>query len=85
MTTTLRYQLRRRWWRRFHRLVRVGWLTARNNPLGSSTQAYIGFGMIGLGLVLRRRKRAVLYSEVMDNGQEFRIKVTQGNSTIFVD
>lgn len=85
MTTTLRYQLRRRWWGRFHRLVRIGWFTARNNPRGSSTQTYIGLGLMGLGLVLRRRKKEVLYSEVMGNGQEFRIKVTQGNRTIFED
>jgi hypothetical protein len=75
--------LRRIWWRRFHPLVRMGWLTATSGRSRTVTQTAIGAGMMGVGLYLRRSQRiSPIYTHVLDREEAVRIRVYHGNAAV---
>lgn len=77
-----RFVAKRWWWRKFHPLVRVGWVATRSNPSNHPLQTYVGLALIGVGLVAKRPKKRLIYSTSMDANTEFRIKVIHaGKST----
>jgi len=75
--------LRRIWWRRFHPLVRMGWLTVTSGRGRTVTQTAIGAGMMGAGLYLQRSQRtSPIYTHVLDRGEAVRIRVYRGNAAV---
>ncbi|GMQ98520.1 MAG: hypothetical protein BMS9Abin17_1035 [Acidimicrobiia bacterium] len=75
--------LRRRWWRRFHPLVRIGWLTATSGRSRTVTQTVLGVGMMGAGFYLRRsQKLSPIYTHVLDPGEAVRIRVYRGDAAM---
>ncbi len=74
MKTPVGYIVRRWWWAKWHPAVRVGWMVTRRNTSGSPAQAAIGFGLIGVGLILRSRRSLHLYSTTVDAGQTVAIR-----------
>ncbi len=73
--------LRRLWWRRFHLLVRVGWMTATSGKKRTVTQTAIGLGMMSAGFYLRRsRKTSPVYTHTLDPGKTVRIRVYRGDA-----
>ena len=75
--------LRRRWLRRRHRLVRIGWIAAtyakRNNNVAG---VGLGLGMIAVGLIKGKKSRKLIYKTSIDVGQGTRIVVKRGRRPI---
>jgi len=72
---------RRWWWKRFHPLVRIGWITATAGRRRPVTQTAIGVGLMTAGVLLRRtKKNEPVYTHVVDPGQTVRIRVYRGDS-----
>jgi len=66
-------------WKRFHPLVRIGWITATAGRTRPATQTAIGLGLMGAGLLLRRSHRSQpIYTHVSEPGETVRIRVFQG-------
>jgi len=75
--------LRRVWWRRFHPLVRMGWLTVTSGRSRTVSQTVIGAGMMGAGFYLRRSQRvSPIYTHVLDPGEAVRIRVYRGDAAV---
>jgi len=75
--------LRRRWRRRFHPLVRLGWLAATSGKHRTITQTAIGVGMMGAGFYLRQsQKVSPIYTHVLDPGEAVRIRVYRGDAAV---
>ena len=81
--TSLGHIARRWWFRRFHRSVRIGWVTAKtaakNNDL---SRLGIGVAVMGYGLVKGRSNRRLIYKTSIDVGQGTTIRVMQGRYPI---
>ena len=79
--TRIVFLVRRWWWKRFHPLVRVGWMTATAGRRRPPAQTAIGLGLMGAGVVLRRtRSNEPIYTHVVDPGQMVHIRVYRGGS-----
>jgi hypothetical protein len=65
------------WWARWHPLVRMGWNTLQSSSRGANVQTLFGGVLIGLGLIMRSRRRDRLYADVVPEGGEFRIRVVE--------
>ena len=75
--------LRRRWWRRFHPIVRLGWIASTSGRSRTTTQTAIGVGLMGAGLYLRRaQKVSPIYTHVLDSGDAVRIRVYRGDASM---
>lgn len=59
------FRIRRRWWSRFSPLVRTGWILFRTDASAGRRRALLGVVVMALGLVLKPRRRTVLYSQVL--------------------
>ena len=79
----LGYAIRRWWFRRFHKTVRIGWITAnqayKSNDL---SRLGIGVGLIAYGLVKGRSERRLVYKTSIDAGQGTTIRVMRGRHPI---
>lgn len=76
-TESAQYLARRWWWKRFSPIVRVGWIITKSNGSGEAVQTGIGLGLIALGLVLKRRKRTVLYRATVPTDGAIRVHVVR--------
>jgi len=75
------FLVRRYWWRRFHPLARIGWITATAGRRRPVTQTAIGLGLMGAGVMLRRNRSVTpIYTHVVDAGQTVRIDVYRGDN-----
>lgn len=78
------FVVRRWWWRRFHPLTRIGWRVATIGRTRPASQTIIGVGLIAAGLMLgQRRTRTVLYKGTIEPGSGTRIRVYQGDRSIY--
>ncbi len=79
----LGYAIRRWWFRRFHRSVRIGWIAAstaaKNNDV---PKMGLGLAMIGYGLVKGRSSRRMIYKTSIDVEQGTTIRVMRGRRPI---
>ncbi len=79
--THLFFLIRRRWWKRVHPLVRIGWITATAGKRRPVTQTAIGIGLMGAGVMLRHtRRNEPIYTHTIDPGQTVRIRVYRGTN-----
>ena len=79
----IQYALKRRWWKRFHPLVRVGWITATAGKRRPTTQTAIGVSLMAAGIILRRISSVKpIYTHVLDPDQTVRIRVFQGDNAM---
>ena len=78
MIAILAFRLRRWWWRRFSPFVRAGWVMMRTDAGPIRRQALIGAGLMALGLMLRPRRREVLYSQALRGDGAVTVRVAQG-------
>ncbi|MGI9529199.1 MAG: hypothetical protein ACR2NG_05760 [Acidimicrobiia bacterium] len=76
----LTFAIRRWWWRKWHPLVRVGWIVSQRSVTGLGTA--VGVGLIGFGLMARSRKTLHLYNTTIPAGEEITIRVVQNGRTI---
>jgi hypothetical protein len=74
----------RRWWfRRFHRTVRIGWATASHARQDLDVTRFgIGLALIGYGLMKGRKSRRLIYKTSIDVGEGATIRVMQGRRPI---
>jgi hypothetical protein len=78
----LAFHLRRWWWRRFSPFVRAGWIVMRTEGGPIRRQALIGAGLMALGLMLRPRRREVLYSQALGADGAVTVRVAQGGRVV---
>ena len=75
------YLIRHRWWRRFHPLVRIGWIAMTAGKRRPVTQTAIGLGLMGAGVMLRRtRNNEPIYTHLVGPGKTVRIRVYRGEN-----
>ncbi len=74
----------RRWWfKRFHRSVRIGWIAARSAAKSNDVPRMgLGLAMIGYGLVKGRSSRRLIYKTSIDVEQGTTIRVMRGRRPI---
>jgi len=76
---------RRWWWRRFHPITRIGWNLATMGRTRPTIQTIIGFGLVGVGLVVKRKSRkTMLYRGTIEPGAGTHIKVYRGDEAIHI-
>ena len=76
-TESAQYLVRRWWWKRFSPIVRVGWIVTKSNGSGEAVQTGIGLGLIALGLLVKKRKRTVLYRTTVPTDGAVKVKVVR--------
>ena len=76
------FRLRRWWLTRFSPLVRAGWMLVRTDESATRRQALIGAGLMALGLILRRRRREVLYTQDLGDDGAVTVRVMQGGRVV---
>ncbi len=75
--------LRRRWLRRRHRFVRIGYLAATYGKRNNSVAGVgLGLGMIAVGLMKGNKSRKLIYKTSIDVGQATTIVVKRGRRPI---
>lgn len=73
------HYLRRRWLRRRHRLVRIGWLAASYARRSDNVRGVgMGLAVMAIGLAKGRSSRRLIYKTSIDAGQGTTIVVKRG-------
>ncbi|MEN8113579.1 MAG: hypothetical protein ABFS21_04250 [Actinomycetota bacterium] len=77
------YIVSRWWWRRFHPVVRSGWMTTEA-ALRTRDYPKMGYGLalVGFGLLRGRKKARLIYRTSLDVGQGATVRVMQGRKPI---
>ncbi|MEA3510130.1 MAG: hypothetical protein U9R51_01725 [Actinomycetota bacterium] len=80
---SLGYAMRRWWFKRFHRTVRIGWaITTTATKSNDVPKLGLGLAMIGFGLVKGRSNRRLIYKTSIDVEQGTTIRVMRGRRPI---
>jgi hypothetical protein len=84
VTNEAKSGVRRFWLRRLPPLSRIGWRLATVGSTRPVARTAFGIGLVGFGVVLRRRtRRKVLYRGYVAPGEGTHIKVYRGDRTIY--
>ena len=79
----LSYIVRRRFFARFHRTVRVGWAAVSSGSRNMDMPRFgLGLVLIGYGLIRGRDRRKLIYKTSIDVGEGTTIRVRQGRRPI---
>ncbi len=75
----------RRWWRRrFHLITRIGWSVATMGRTRPVSQSIVGFGLIAVGVIARRKgRKELIYKGTVAPGSGTHIRVYRGNAPIY--
>ncbi|MDJ0790884.1 MAG: hypothetical protein QNJ71_03215 [Acidimicrobiia bacterium] len=82
MIRFLKVRLSRPFWRRFHPLVRFGWLVFRGEGARNTTVRRIGFTLIVAGLAIGRQRKKLLYAATVPADRSVRVRVVRDGRTI---
>lgn len=77
---SLKWTVKAWWWKKWHPLVRIGWLVSRRWTSGFGPA--VGVGLIGAGLVFRSRKTIHLFNATIPAGEEVTIRVVRNGRTV---
>lgn len=69
------YAIRRRFWRRFHPMVFIGWRVLRQRTAASGTKSAFGLGLIVAGLLLKKSDPVLVHREVIEGSGDVRVRV----------
>jgi len=84
VSVPVRFVARRLWWRRFHPITRIGWNLATMGRTRPTSQTIIGLGLMGAGLVVKRKSRKImLYRGTIEPGAGTHIRVYRGGEAIY--
>lgn len=74
-------RLTKLWWSLTHPFLRIGWFTTRSSKHGSTAQTLLGLCLIAIGLVVRPRRRRILYSTRLRAADEVLVRVVTVSTT----
>ncbi len=75
MTGAVGYAIRRRFRRRFHPMVLVGWKVLRQRTAAGGTKSAVGLGLIVAGLLLKKSDPVLVHREVIEGTGDIRVHV----------
>ncbi|MEA2024607.1 MAG: hypothetical protein U9N79_10035 [Actinomycetota bacterium] len=79
----LGYVVRNWWYKRFHRTVRIGWVTVSSAMKTNDMPRFgIGIALLGYGLMKGRGERRRIYKTSIDVDQGTTIRVMRGRHPI---
>ena len=79
----LGYVARNWWFKRFHKTVRIGWVTATHAARKKELPRLgMGLALMGFGLVKGRSNRRLIYKTSIDVGEGTTIRVMRGRRPI---
>lgn len=82
MIRFLSFRVQRLFWRRFHPLVRAGFLVVSGEGARVQFIRRIGYGMVLTGLMMGKRKKVLLYSTKVPADHSVRVRVVRNGRTI---